>query len=235
MSITPTTYRRNILLTALLGLALASGSAIAGDDGKQGIEKINGSITAEAGQLYGDLSTVNGSINFESGARAEDAETVNGSIKANDNITARSLSTVNGSIRVGDAAQIDKGIETVNGSIFVDRGGQIGKGVETVNGAIGLVATNVAGSIETVTGDITIGVDSHVHGGVKVNKPNSSWMPINMGSKRPPRIIIGPNAVVDGDLVFERDVTLYVHSTARIGKVTGATPVPYSTQRAPSE
>ena len=64
----------------------------------------------------------------------------------------------------------------------------------------------------------------------------SAW-PISFGSnsKRKPRIIIGPNAVVDGELVLEREVTLYVHKTARIGAVTGATAQSFDTPTAPAE
>jgi hypothetical protein len=54
-----------------------------------------------------------------------------------------------------------------------------------------------------------------------------------MGKRQPPRIVIGPNAVVEGALVFEREVTLYVHDSARIGKVTGATAVRFSTPTPP--
>jgi hypothetical protein len=36
-------------------------------------------------------------------------------------------------------------------------------------------------------------------------------------------VVIGPNAVVDGPLVFERTVELHVHATARTGAITGAT------------
>jgi hypothetical protein len=103
-----------------------------------------------------------------------------------------------------------------------------------VNGAIGLVDTDLSGNIETTSGDITIGIGSHVIGNVRVNKPSSGWLPIVInGNRRKPRIVVGPNAVVDGELVFEREVTLYVHETARIGKVTGAEPVRFSTPRAP--
>src|SRR5690606_14662694 len=125
--------------------------------------------------------------------------------------------------------------ETVNGGIFVDSGGNVANNIETVNGAIGIVGTELGGGIETVNGDITVGVDSHVHGGIKVSKPTSNWMPIKFGNNRKPRIVIGPNAVVDGELVFEREVTLYVHTSARIGKVTGATPVAFDTPRAPRD
>src|SRR3546814_6868992 len=92
--------------------------------------------------------------------------------------------------------------------------------METCNGASGTVAAEVGDGIETVNGDITVGIDSHVRGGLKVHKQNSTWLPIQFGSNRKPRIVIGPNAVVEGDLVFEREVTLYVHSSARIGNVT---------------
>ena len=211
-------------------IALACAPAVAQDNGH--IDKVHGSITAQAGQSYGDLETVNGSIRIESSAQVGDAETVNGSITASDNISSRSLSTVNGSIRVGSQARIDGGIETVNGSIFVDRGGDIRQDIETVNGAIGLVDTDLAGGIETVNGDVTVGAGSHVRGGIRIEKPEG-WGGFSTGQRKPPRIVIGPNARVDGPMTFERPVLLYVHSTAKVGTITGATPVRYSTDRAP--
>lgn len=216
-------------LTLALLLAL-SGPALARDPG---VDKINGSITAEAGQAYGDLSTVNGSIRLEASARVGEAETVNGSIHAADHVHARSLSTVNGSIRVGTQAQVDHGVETVNGSIFFDRGGQVGDGVETVNGAIGLVDTDLGGGIETVNGDVTVGVGSHVKGGIHVEKPSPQWF--SMGKRKPPRIVIGPDAQVDGALVFEREVRLYVHRSAKIGTVSGATVMRFDTPTPPAD
>jgi len=41
-------------------------------------------------------------------------------------------------------------------------------------------------------------------------------------------VVIGPNAVVDGELRFEREVELFVHPSAKIGKVIGATAKPYT-------
>lgn len=223
---------RTRLAFALAALLSLSAPAFAHDQ-HQDIDKVNGSITAEASQTYGDLETVNGSIRIEANARVGEAETVNGSIHAEDNIRARSLTTVNGGIRVGTQAQIEGGIETVNGSIFVDRGGNVGRGVETVNGAIGLVDTDLGGGIDTVNGDITVGVGSHVKGGIHVEKPGQQWF--SMGKRKPPRIVIGPNAQVDGSLVFEREVKLYVHRTAKIGSVSGATAVRYDGDRAPED
>ena len=44
-----------------------------------------------------------------------------------------------------------------------------------------------------------------------------------------------PAEVVEGPLVFKREVNLYVHSTARIGQVTGATAVRYDGPTAPKD
>ena len=225
--------KRSLLFVALLAL---SGVVSAHDHDGPGrdIDKVNGSITASAGEAYGDLSTVNGGIDLERGARAGKVETVNGGIEAADDVGARSVSTVNGAIRFGKQARIDGDVETVNGGIFIDRGGNVRDDVSTVNGAIGLVDTDLGGGIETVNGDITVGVGSHVKGGIHVEKPSGN-MGMQWGKQRIPRIVIGPGAVVDEALVFERDVVLYVHDTARIGSVRGATPKSYNTATPPKD
>lgn len=211
-----------------IALALGATPVFASED----ISKVNGSIEAEAGRAYGDLETVNGSVRIGDGATTADAGTVNGGIRVGDKASTGSLETVNGGIRLGSNVTVNGGIETVNGEVFVDRGGKVKGGVETVNGAIGLVATQLGGGIETVNGNITVGVDSVVKGGIRLQK-NNSWL--KMKNKRIPRIIIGPNAVVEGPLVFEREVNLYVHRTARTGPITGATAKSYDGNSAPKD
>jgi len=218
-----------------LALVLALASTTAWTAPQQDIEKINGSISAEAGQVVGNMETVNGSIRIEAGAHARNAETVNGSITVAERAQVGGLETVNGSIRVARDVRIGGDVDTVNGSVFVDRGGTVGGDVTTVNGAIGLVDTDLSGGIETVNGDITVGAGSHVKGGIHVEKPRSNRMPISVGKRKPPRIVIGVNAVVEGPMVFEREVKLYVHQTARIGPVTGTAAVRYSSDRAPAD
>jgi len=227
------THNRRAMLALAMAAVLCAGVA-APAYAQQDIDKINGSITAEAGQRYGDLETVNGSIRLEDGAVVDEASTVNGSIQGGDKVTAGDLETVNGSIKFGRDARVDDQVETVNGGIFFDRGSTIG-GIANVNGSIGIVGTVVEGSIETVNGDITVGADSHVKGRIRVEKPNQNGFNWNWKKQRPPRIVIGPNAVVDGQLVFERDVVLYVHDSARIGKVIGATARRYSGATPPAE
>ncbi len=219
---------RNRITALALAMLMVAGTASAAED----ISKVNGSIATEAGQTYGDLDTVNGSINVAEHAQTGSAETVNGSITISDNALTGGVETVNGGIRIGRNVQISGNVETVNGAIFIDRGSQLSGGVETVNGAIGLVATQVGKGVETVNGNITVGVDSIVKGGIRVSKSNS-WLQVT--PKHAPRIIIGPRAVVEGPLVFEREVVLYVHKSARIGPVTGATARPFETETAPEE
>ena len=225
---------RTLLITALLVFAGTASARPQNDNRVRDIDKINSSITAEAGQAYGELRTVNGSIRIEAKATVKHADTVNGSIRLAEQVHSGGLSTVNGSIHVGSRARIDGAIETVNGGIFVDRGGQVQSGIETVNGAIGVVDTDLGGGIETVNGDITVGVGSHVKGGIRVEKPSKSWG-VRMGKPKVPRVVIGPNAVVEGPLVFEREVALYVHQSARIGVVSGATAQRYDSASPPKD
>lgn len=215
-------------LPVLLALLLCCAPVLAADD----ISKVNGSIRTDPGASYGDLDTVNGSIRLASGIQAGKVETVNGSISAEDKVQAHSMETVNGAIRAGRQLVLAKDVETVNGSVFIDQGGRLGGGVETVNGGIGLVGTEVGGDIETVNGDITVGIGSHVKGGIRVSKPSFS---LSLTPPRKPRVIIGPNAVVDGPLVFEREVNLHVHRSARIGTVSGASPRRFDSESAPAD
>lgn len=218
-----------VLLT--LAAALTLSSIAAASSGDTDVSKVNGSITAEAGSRHGELNTVNGSIRIGDRARVGNAATVNGSIRIGESVQAGDLGTVNGSIRAGRNLTVNGDVETVNGSIFVDRGGNIRKDVSTVNGGIGLVDTDVGGGIETVSGDTTVGVGSHVRGGIHYQKPGKIWFSTK---QRDPRVVIGPNARVDGSLVFEREVELLVHRSAVIGPVTGATAVRYDTPTPPA-
>jgi len=214
---------------ALIPLCIAlSAPAFAAD---RDVSKVNGSIRIDDSERAGDLETVNGSIHVGNNARVGGVETVNGGITVGMQTQAGGLETVNGSIRVESGTQVNGGVSTVNGSVFVDRGGRVRGGVETVNGAIGLVQTDVGGGIDTVNGNVTVGIGSHVHGGLHYGKPSVQWISFN---KRPdPRVVIGPNAIVDGRLVFERKVELYVHDSARIGAVTGATAIRFSGAQPP--
>ncbi|AWH48039.1 hypothetical protein ACI703_18640 [Isoptericola jiangsuensis] len=219
---------KTLSIPLLLGALLVAGPLGAQDN----ISKVNGSISADPGQRYGKLDTVNGGIRVGDGVETGSIDTVNGGVTVADRARTGSIETVNGSVRLGREVIAQGDVSTVNGSIFSDHGSQIEGGVETVNGGIGLVSSRVRKDVETVNGDITVGIGSQVGGGLRVRKPNFS---VSLTASRKPRVIIGPNAVVEGPLLFEREVVLYVHRTARVGPVTGAEPIPFDTDTAPAD
>jgi DUF4097 and DUF4098 domain-containing protein YvlB len=184
------------------------------------IDKVNGSIRTEEGAQYRSLETVNGSIVLATRASAENIETVNGSITLRENSRGGEVETVNGAITIGEAAQVDSA-ETVNGAIRLDRGALSKGNIETVNGTLQLEGAEVGGNLNTVNGDINVLDGSRVAGGIKIEKPGGSWF--NWGGKqRTPTVVIGANSEVAGPMVFEREVELFVHESARIGSVSGA-------------
>lgn len=203
-------------------------------------DKVVGSVQVPAGQTVDRATTVNGSVQIGAHASVKHAETVNGHITLAQAATAGSVATVNGSARIGPGAHVLQGISLVNGRIDLDPGADVGGKVTNVNGSIQLSSAHVGGGIVTTNGNIEVGADSHVEGGILVNHQDSGWFSwLGFGSSRGaksagmPRIVIGPHAVVKGELRFLRDVTLYVSDTASIGTVEGATPVKFSGERPP--
>src|SRR5687767_11932058 len=187
-------------LAFALALVLAS-AAFAHDepehDGKNR-SRVMGGLNAEEGETVGDLETVNGGISVDDRARTGTLTTVNGGIDIEDDAVVEEATTVNGGIDVGERVRVTRDLETVNGGIRVDFLSNVGGDIITVNGGITIRQTVVGGGIELVNGDITVGAKSHVHGGIFVHK--NKGIQVGWGSNRPkvPRIIIGPNAVVDG-------------------------------------
>jgi hypothetical protein len=208
----------------VIPVALAMACATAGTAAASDIDKINGSIRVDAGQQVDDVSTVNGSVRIGRDARARNVETVNGSVLLDTNATAESIDNVNGSISIEEGAKVAKDVESVNGSITLEKGADVTGKASNVNGRISLESAHVGGGIATNTGDINIGRDSRVEGGILVEKSNS-W--VRLGKEPVPRIVIGPGAVVQGPLKFEREVKLFVSETAKIGPVEGATAVKF--------
>jgi DUF4097 and DUF4098 domain-containing protein YvlB len=209
------------LISVFVAVAL-SGSAFAASD----VSKINGSVEVAAGQQTGNVSTVNGSVRIRDGATVAKADTVNGAVEMGGNATAAELNTVNGAITIGQKSRVSGPVEAVNGSIRLSPGADVGGHLSNVNGAIMLDAAHVAGGLETVGGDITVGPNSRVEGGIAVKKPGG-WFNFKSNS-RVPQIIIGPGAVVQGTMDFEREVVLHVSDRATVGSIKGATPVKFS-------
>ncbi|OOG65353.1 hypothetical protein B0E46_03100 [Rhodanobacter sp. B04] len=212
------------LSTVFITAAFALGLPLLAVAQDSDIDKVNGSVRVEAGQHAGTVSTVNGAVHIAGGAVVRKTSTVNGAIELGDKAQANELGTVNGSISLGSGSRVSGQVDAVNGSLHLAPGADVGGKLSNVNGSIVLDNAHVAGGIETVGGDITIGADSHVEGGILVDKPNG-WFNFN---SRTPLVIIGPHAVVQGTLEFRRDVVLKVSDSAQIGPVKGATVVKFS-------
>ncbi|MEO6687695.1 MAG: hypothetical protein ABIS07_06770 [Dokdonella sp.] len=213
-------HRRFALPAALLSLCCAGGVFARGID----VDKINGSIHIESGQQAGDLSTVNGGIHVESGGSAEKVSTVNGGIDLGDHVTVAAVDTVNGGVELGAGARVTGAVEAVNGGIHLGKGAEIIGHASNVNGRFTLDGAHIGGGIETVGGDMEIGADSRVEGGILVDRQHG-W---SFGKPRNPRIVIGPHAVVTGTLEFRREVDLFVSDSATVGTITGATAKKFS-------
>lgn len=218
--------RTPLLSAIILSLCFAGTAFSAGAD----VDKINGSIRIDSGQAAGALSTVNGSIHLGDDASASTVSTVNGSIELGLRASVQKLDTVNGAIRIGTDAKVSGTVEAVNGSIALSKGASVSGHASNVNGRFTLDAAHIGGGIETVGGDIEVGADSRVEGGILVDKSNSwfSWFGWFGSTSRNPRIVIGPHAIVQGTLEFRREVDLFVSDSATIGAVTGATAQTFS-------
>jgi hypothetical protein len=197
-----------------------------------GSHSINGSIHVSAGTPGGEVSTINGSIHADDNAQLSGGHTVNGNISLGDHATATSLTTVNGGISLGQGAKVSETVTTVNGTLALRTGSEVGGRLANVNGTIILAAATVNGGITTVNGNIDIGANSHVQGGINVHKPSTGFFHWWSDTDKP-RVVVGPGAVVEGEMRFDRAVRLYVSDTATIGPVTGATPVKFSGSQPP--
>ena len=218
-----------------LALLLITAAAVTGCNGSPNADvtagtgdaqTVNGSVHVPAGQHSGSVGTVNGAVDIGDHASVSAARVVNGPIEVGANASAESLTAVNGAIDVGSGAKVTGAIKSVNGAVRLASGADVTGSVTNVNGHITLTDAHVGGGLRTVTGDIDLKGNSRLEGGILVEKPVSSFF--NTESSRKPRIVIGPGAVVQGNLKFEREVDLFVSDKATIGPVEGAKPVAFS-------
>ncbi|TLZ48302.1 MAG: hypothetical protein E6K22_15665 [Gammaproteobacteria bacterium] len=170
-------------------------------------------------------------VNGDVTATESGAGTVNGSIHVPAGQHSGAVGTVNGSIRIDDGATVGPA-RTVNGAMDLESGADVGGGLKNVNGQITLKTAHVGGGLSTVGGDIDLSGESRVEGGILVQEPGG-WFGGSSSRARKPRIVIGPGAVVQGNLRFEREVELYVSERATVGPITGATAIRFAGDRPP--
>ncbi len=215
---------RHAALAALLALAASAvgcGKSLDAD----ATHKINGAVHVLSGAPRRSAATVNGGIDIDAGAAVTQADTVNGDIRLGARAAADELRAVNGGIALEAGARVAHDVKSVNGQLTLAPGADVQGALSNVNGKIELNSAHVAGGIRTVNGNLDVLGSSRIEGGVRVEKPGNAL--VQFGNDVP-RIVIGPGAVVQGELRFERPVRLYVSDQATIGTVTGTTPIPFS-------
>jgi DUF4097 and DUF4098 domain-containing protein YvlB len=187
-------------------------------------ERVMGNVQIADGEHAGDVGTVNGTVHIGDNAVVGNTHVVNGTITIGAHATASEVQAVNGPVRVQDGAGISGRVGSVNGPITLADGVDVKGEVSNINGTIKLAAAHVGGEIHTVNGDIEVGPNGHIDGGIHVEKDNS-WFHAHSDT---PRVVILSGSVVKGTLRFDRPVELYVSDQATIGPVQGATPKAFS-------
>jgi hypothetical protein len=131
-------------------------------------------------------------------------------------------------------------LESFSGGITLQRDAHVAGDVKSDTGTIRLEGAHVGGRLATTDGDIYIGPESRVDGGILVHKRSvvglnlgDFQLGVPVGRSTPPRVVIGARATVAGVLRFKRQVELLVSDSATIGPIEGATPVMYSTEQPP--
>jgi hypothetical protein len=141
------------------------------------------------------------------------------------------IETLTRDISLAEHAQAES-LESMSGAITLHRDSRVAGDVETDSGAIRVEGAHVGGRIETTSGDIYIGPDARVDGGILVTRRGLIGISLGdfqlgfpLGRSTPPRVVIGARATVAGVLRFKRKVELLVSESATIGPIEGATPV----------
>ena len=220
---------RILSAVAALGALLLGGEAaafdfdfnddieIAAGTQSRGDSTVNGSIEVGSGAVVtGGLETVNGGIRIDSNAQVQGVQTVNGRIQLASGVTAGEVESVNGSVSLEEQASAE-GVSVVNGKIRLQPGARVARDVGNVNGEIEIAGAEIGGDLATVNGDVTLSDNAQIRGDLVVEKPDG----FNWDDNRRPRVVIGPGSRIDGEIVLEREVELYISDSAAVGGVRG--------------
>jgi hypothetical protein len=166
-------------------------------------------------------------------ASGEELDTITRDISLPAHAQAESIHSMTGAITLRRDSRVLGDVETGDGEIFVERGSDVAGKLSNTTGTIRIDGARIGGRVSTTYGDIYIGPDSRIEGGILVHKRNVIGLSfgddlklgIPIGRSMPPKVVIGPRVTVAGVLRFKREVELLVSESATIGPVIGATPV----------
>lgn len=198
---------------------------LAGTASSVGAITVNGNVLVaeHVDVAEGDFRTVNGDIRIGAGAQVDACTSVHGRILVGEGAKTGPIEAVNGDLSVSRAALINGPINLVNGKVSIADEARVIGSVGTVNGEIQIHGSVVGGNVVNYNGAITITQGTEVLGDVIVRDT------VGVNGQRVPRVVIGPNSVVAGRLVFERPVRLYIHETATVADAGGFASATFST------
>ena len=100
--------------------------------------------------------------------KPEAIETITRDITLSPDSVTKSVESFSGAITVQRGARVAGKVETEHGDLVLEPGAEVGGRLANEAGAITLAAAKVRGGIATTQGDIDIGADSLVQGGILV-------------------------------------------------------------------
>lgn len=197
---------------------------------------INRALNVDAGDAVDVYSSVNGEVQLAEFAKADEVSTVNGRLTLHGHNSVRSLSSVNGDINGSNSVLVKSTIRSVNGDIRlgmqldakeistvhgrVELAGGKAEKLKSVTGDMEIQNTQIAQSIETVWGNISL-YQTDVGTRIRVIKPRQGYGPLTQ-SKRAPRLIIGAGCEIQGGIELEHPAQVFVHINAALPKISGA-------------
>lgn len=211
------------------------------------IDTGSGDVFVETGAVTRNIDTGSGSVELAAGASSGRIDTGSGSVRLGADAQSGAIDTGSGSVQGADRVTIDGDVDTGSGSIELGAGSSVRGKIDSGSGSVDFNGVTVEGPIDTGSGDISL-VDCQLRddlrttrGEVKLEgstrvdgdliiRKSKCWG-ICWGDDQPTRVIIGAGASVAGEIRSERETELWVHETARIGKVSGAEVKRFSGER----
>jgi DUF4097 and DUF4098 domain-containing protein YvlB len=183
------------------------------------IDVASGSVTLGPGASSGVIDTGSGGVDIGDSAVCRDIDTGSGSVTVGRAATTGGIDTGSGSVTVNPGARVLGAIDTGSGSVRAT-GATLQRGIDTGSGNITLSATVVSGDIYTTNGDVQLSVGTRVNGNLTVREKScGGWFSFGCES-RPTKVVI-ESGVSIGNITLRENVVLYVHPSARIGRVIG--------------
>jgi cytoskeletal protein CcmA (bactofilin family) len=173
-------------------------------------------------------------------AKPQARETLTSDITLDPGARVSSVESMTGSITLSRGARVSGNVSSDYGAVVLEPESEVVGRLSSDAGSITIDGARVGRGISTTSGDINIGADSQIQGGILVRKRGVIGLSLGFfqlgvpaGRSTPPRVVIGPGATVSGQLRFKREVQLFVSERASIGPVEGATPIIFTGERPP--